>query len=152
VNIACALIVQGTSIALVTKDCIQRLDTPCTKEPGAGGLRQFTGIRDENGKVYPVRSTGSCGTRIGNCQELCLAGYLSDLPALGISEAVIDARHRPPEYVRSVCRIYRHALDESAQNPATGRPSPHTAPEMGGINRIALGGVTTGHFLRGLKE
>ena len=152
VNMACALIVQGTSIALVTKDCIQRLDTPCTKEPGAGGLRQFIGIRDEYGKIYPVHSTGSCGTSIGNCQELCLAGYLQDLPALGISEAVIDARHRPPEYVRSVCRIYRHALDASAQIPATVRPSPRTAPVMDGINRIALGGITTGHFLRGLKE
>lgn len=153
VNTPCSLIVQGTSEALVTKDCIKRLHAVCAKEKnGSGSCRPFTGIQDENGEIFPVRSTGSCSTGIGNCQELCLIEYLPILPALGIAEAVIDARHRPPEYVRTVCRIYRQAIDEAALHPATGRPSPRAAPRMSGIQKIALGGVTTGHFLRGLKE
>jgi len=153
VNPPCALIVQGTSEALVTKDCIKRLYSPCaTEKTGSVRSRKFLGIEDENGQVFPVRSTGSCSTSIGNCQELCLLEYLPILSALGISEAVIDARHRPPEYVRSVCRIYRHAIDASAPGPATGRPSPRAVPGMNELKRIGPGGVTTGHFLRGLKE
>ena len=49
--------------------------------------------------------------RIGNARELCLIDYLPAIRAAGISEVAVDARGRPPAYIREITRIYRSAVD-----------------------------------------
>jgi putative protease len=153
VTVQCALVVQGTSEAMVTEDCLKKLYDPCTKQgPDSNTSRKFLGIRDDEGQIYPVRDGGECQNSIGNCRELCLLGYLPTFPTLGISEAVIDARHRPPAYVRAISRIYRNAVAGMSAGTATGTGPARNVSPKNGISRITLGGLTAGHFLRGLKE
>jgi putative protease len=153
ISTECALVVQGTTDALVSADCLKKLLAPCGRQEMDTSIsRKFLGIRDDSGQVYPVRGAGTCSTRIGNCSELCLIEYLPVLRTLGIAEIVIDARHRPPAYIRTICRIYRSAGSGSSPQPADSRRSGFIPSLKNEIDRVALGGITTGHFIRGLKE
>jgi len=150
---ACALIVQGTSEVMVTEDCLRKLSAPCagmTEEPDP--TRRFMGIRDESGQVFPVLRGSGCQTRIGNSRELCLAGYLPALHAAGISEVVIDARNRPPRYIRTMGRIYRDAAVVTGTGSENAGKDVLSGPIKSGLKDSTLGGITTGHYLRGLKE
>jgi putative protease len=151
---AFALIVQGTSIAMITEDCISRLVLSCREQPGKDrdATRRFTGIRDETGHIFPVRQDGRCRTRIGNASELCLIDYLPELKAAGIGEVAVDARGRPPAYVQEMTRIYRSAVDVTNTSGPAGTPSKELAALKEQVKRLALGGITTGHFIRGLAE
>ncbi len=153
VMMECALIVQGTSEAMITEDCLPLLQAPCAHDAKDNYTpREFLGVRDENGQIFPVRDGGGCRTRIGNSRELCLIDYLPILPGLGISEAVIDARHRPAKYTRSMCRIYSKVRAEIPSLPGTGRLNSSMKSLKREICGIALGDITSGHFLRGLRE
>jgi len=149
----CALVVQGTGEVLITEDCLKLLHAPCAREGQKSETpKRFLGIRDDEGQVYPVWSDGACRTRIGNSRELCLIDHLPLFSKLGIREAVIDARHRPAKYTRSMCRIYQKARAEISSPAAPGQCSARLELLRQEIAGIALGGITPGHFLRGLKE
>ncbi|NLD57504.1 MAG: U32 family peptidase [Methanomicrobiales archaeon] len=153
IHLPCNLVVQGVAEALVSADCICRLHTPCNRVTvEAGREREFLGIRDEEGRVYPVRGSGSCTTQIGNCAELSLIEYLPLIRSLGIAGITIDARHRSPSYIRAICRIYRNAAADLASRQANGRRAHGMPSWKKEIEAIASGPVTTGHFLRGLRE
>jgi U32 family peptidase len=146
---ACALIVQGISETMISEDCLKRIIAPCAaagQKPG--GENRFTGIRDTEGMVFPVWTDGGCRTRIGNDRELCLIEYLPALRNAGISEIIIDARGRPAIYAGRMSRIYREAVT-LANTGSTRTPDVSLKRE---IEKIAFGNLTTGHFLRGLKE
>ena len=151
---AFALIVQGTSEAMITEDCISRLVLSCREQPGKDrdAACRFTGIRDETGHIFPVRGDGRCRTRIGNASELCLIDHLPELRAAGIGEVAVDARGRPPAYVQEMTRIYRSAVDVTNTTGRSGTPAKELAALKEQVKRLALGGITTGHFLRGLAE
>lgn len=154
ITLPCHLVVQGVAETLVSADCIRRLHVPCnrgTPEAAREG-REFLGIQDEDGRVYPVWGGGSCVTRIGNCTELSLIEYLPFIRSLGISGITIDARHRSPSYIRAICRIYRSAAADLASRQANGRRAAGMASWKKEIEAIASGPVTTGHFLRRLRE
>ena len=152
---AYALIVQGTSEAMITEDCIPRLllscrEPSCENRDGNAGL--FTGIRDETGRIFPVSPDGQCRSRIGNASELCLIDQLPDIRAAGISEVAVDARGRPPVYVREMTRIYRSAVDLTGSRGDAMARAKELAALKERVKRIALGGITAGHFIRGLRE
>lgn len=153
ITLPCNLVVQGVAETLVSADCIRRLYSPCnrgTTEEIRG--REFFGIRDEEGRIYPVRGNGSCTSRIGNCTELSLIEYLPVIRSLGISGITIDARNRTPAYIRAIGRIYRSATADLASRQANGRRAAGMASWKQEIEAIASGPVTTGHFLRGLQK
>jgi U32 family peptidase len=116
----CALIVQGTSEAMITEDCLQRLVAPCGSgkagEPGDSG-RSFLGLRDETGHIFPVQVDNGCRTRIGNTSEICLIDYLPSIRAAGINEGIIDARGRTPQYVRTITGLYHKAVTWTNDHP-----------------------------------
>ncbi len=145
-----AVIVQGTGEAMITDDCLFRTHLHCGgKGRNAGKTTgRFLGIRDATGHMFPVRMDGECRTRIGNAAETCLIDNLPSLLAAGVSEAVIDTRGRTLAYTGEICRIYREAVD--ATN--AGLPAGRTAVLKNlkdRVRRIALGGITAGHFTRG---
>jgi U32 family peptidase len=151
----CALVIQGTSEAIVTEDCLQRLWQPCsTGNPGSRneGVRPFLGIRDETGHIFPVRVDGGCRTRIGNARELCLIDYLPSLCRAGIRDIIVDARGRTPEYIRTMGGLYVKAADWTNTHPEAKDGHTFLTTLKDEVKKISLGGITTGHFLRGLKE
>jgi putative protease len=109
------------------------------------GTDAFFGIRDATGRVFPLSSDGECRTRIGNAVETCLADHLPAIRQAGISEIVSDARGRTGAYAGAMVRIYRDATGQ------TGVPGDRQELKER-IKALACGGITAGHFLRGLKE
>ncbi|MDD4138465.1 MAG: U32 family peptidase, partial [Methanoregula sp.] len=151
---AFSLIVQGSSEAMVTEDCIPRILLHC-RENGAGNGKEaqpgFLGIRDETGRVFPVRTDGDCRTRIANASELCLIDLLPDIRDAGITAIALDARYRPPSYIGKMVRLYREAIEIAGNDPGKAREA-GLKHQKDQVKEIALGGITAGHFIRGLKE
>ncbi len=149
-----SLIVQGTSEAMITEDCIPRLALPCGKD-GTGNRGkpspEFLGLRDGTGRIFPVVSDGNCRTRIGNASELCLIDHLPAIRDAGITDIVIDARHRPPLYAGRMVGLYRQAIELTGNGTGASRGADlkKLKAEAG---EIATGGITAGHFLRGLRD
>jgi putative protease len=144
-----ALVVQGCSEAMVSEDCILQPLLQCH------GIRRdtcppaFFGIRDTTGHIFPVRIDGECRSHIYNSAEICLIDHLPTLHLAGINEVIIDARGRPGTYTREMTRLYRQAINLSLQGIRTrDRQLEELKDEVKGL---ALGGITAGHFIRGLK-
>jgi putative protease len=148
-NASFALIVQGISEAMITEDCIPELVQHCRCGSDQGEEGTFYGIRDATGHIFPARSDGECRTRIGNAVETCLIDHLPVIRAAGFHEIVIDARGRTGAYVGAMTRIYRDAIEQD--NAGTGTKD-NAVPAKEKIKTLAYGGITAGHFLRGLKE
>jgi len=145
-----SLIVQGTSEAMITEDCIPRLALPCRekgKETGGRPLPGFLGLRDGTGRIFPLVSDGNCRTLIGNAFELCLIDHLPAIRDAGITDIAVDARHRPPLYTGRMVALYRRAMELSGTGRSRGAALRAVKSEAG---EIASGGITAGHFLRGL--
>jgi putative protease len=144
-----ALVVQGFSEAMVSQDCILQ---PMVRCHGADRAihSAFFGIRDTSGHIFPVRTDGECRSHIYNSAELCLIDYLPSIRNAGIHEVIIDARGRPETYIQEMTRLYRQAIDLSGQKIPGQR---HQLIELkDAIKNLVFGGITTGHFIRGLKE
>jgi putative protease len=149
-----SLIVQGNSEALVTEDCISRIVRYCKpdgNETGKLPVNDFTGIRDETGRVFPIHCDGTCRTHIANAAELCLIDHLPAIRDAGITDIAIDARWRPPAYAGTIVPLYREAL--CVVQTKTGKARDEELGRLKErVKEIAIGGITAGHFIRGLRE
>jgi putative protease len=145
-----ALIVQGNIEAMVSEDCILQPWLTCnSKEPGPGNTT-FTGIMDTTGHIFPVRIDGECRSHIYNAAEICLIDHLPSLMESGIDEVVVDARGRTGNYARDMTRLYRQAIHLAKTGV---RQNDQQFEQLkGAVKRRSLGGITSGHFIRGLKE
>jgi putative protease len=145
-----AFIVQGTSEAMISEDCLLQPWSGCSgKEHGPGAAR-FSGIRDSTGHIFPVRVDGECRTHIYNASELCLIDHLPSLVESGINEVMIDARGRTGTYTRDMTRLYREAI--ILVNEGTRPEDPRFASLKDEVRCRSFGSITSGHFFRGLKE
>ncbi|MCK9632693.1 MAG: U32 family peptidase [Methanoregula sp.] len=149
-----SLIVQGNSEALVTEDCISRIVRHCKPESRGKETMpdpEFTGIRDETGRVFPIHGDGTCRTHIANAAELCLIDHLPTIRDAGITDIAIDARWRPPAYAGTIVPLYREAL--RVVQTKTGKARDEELGQLKErVKEIAIGGITAGHFIRGLRE
>ena len=141
------VLVQGNLEAMVTADNLLDL----VPDGDRRGNRRF-GLLDATGRIFPVHVDCSGKSHIANASELCLIDYLPDLAASGVDVLIIDARNRGPAYAREMTAVYREALDGTAW--ITGRPgTPDPVPGLKErIREMARGGITAGHFVRGLAE
>jgi Collagenase and related proteases len=144
------IFVQGSLETMVTEDCLHAILTSCRKRSGACARNRWIGVRDETGHLLPVRTDGACRSHIFNAAETSLIEAVPDLAAMGVDAIVIDARGRPGAYAQEMVRIYREALspEETGRRKKAGSKKPLKER----IREIALGGITTGHFTRGVKE
>jgi putative protease len=145
-----ALIVQGNSEAMVSEDCVSGLPEHGVVPERGTLLLEFIGIKDSTGHVFPVHIDSECRTHVLNASELCLVDYLPSIMHAGIGEVVLDARGRTEAYAVEIVGIYREAIELTKQG---------VNDRDGNLNRlkhrikaVSLGGITTGHFLRGLKD
>jgi putative protease len=145
-----SLIVQGTCVAMVTEDCLLEPVQHCTPQGKDESSRGFCGIRDGTGRIFPVRTDRECRSHIGNAVETCLIDYLPVIARAGIGEVIIDARGRTGAYAGEMTGIYCEALRYTGEG--AGKGDPRLLRLKGQAKARSLGGITAGHFHRGLKE
>jgi putative protease len=142
-----SVLVQGNIPAMITADAL--LDLLKNREdPG----RMSYGLSDTTGRIFPVHPDPWGRTHILNAAELCLIDYLPSLAGAGVDTVVIDARWRGPSYGSGMISVYREALEDPGW--MAGKVSiPDAIPVLKGkIRSMAQGGITTGHYLRGLSS
>jgi putative protease len=145
-----ALLVQGYSEAMVSEDCILQPLVRCHGADRDSLHPAFFGIRDTTGHIFPVRTDGECRSHIYNSAEICLIDHLPSIQKAGINEVIVDARGRPETYILEMTRLYRQAINLSGQKSPS---QSHQLKELkDAIKNLVFGGITTGHFIRGLKE
>ena len=144
-----AMIVQGINEALISDDCLLEPHLHCKADSGEENKKKF-GIRDSTGHLFPVRIDTQCRTHIGNSAELCLVDHLPEIIDMGVSEIVIDARGRTVAFVSEMTRIYRTAI--SITSTRTTGAEKHLQKLKDRIKKCSFGEITSGHFVRGIKE
>lgn len=131
------VLVQGNIEAMVTEDRL------AAAVAGEG----FLGLQDGRNRVFPLRCDGEGRTCIANAVETSLVDRLPRIAGMGISAVAIDARGRGPRYAGDMARLYREGIG------AVGRREPGVLSGLKDeVKRRALGGITGGHFVRGLLE
>ncbi|MDI9616222.1 MAG: U32 family peptidase [Methanothrix sp.] len=122
------LIAQGNIVIAVTEDRLISEGESCA-------------IRDRK-RIFPVRRDSTGVTNILNSVETCLLDHIPQISSMGVDYVAIDARWRTGRYAREMAEIYSRAARE-----------PSAIPELKSrILRMAMGGITSGHFLRGVAE
>ena len=145
-----SVIVQGSIETMISEDCILK-DAMNVRDPEKNDQGpRFFGLRDSTGHVFPVRVDGECRSHVCNANEICLIDHLPAIREIGISEVVIDTRGRSSSYAHDMTRIYREAVDSINAGTAPMEASFHALKDR--IRSLARGGITTGHFIRGLKD
>ena len=96
------------------------------------------------GEYFPVAEDDN-GTFIFNSRDLCLLEHLPALVQGGVSALKIEGRMKGINYVASVLRVYRQALDEYRSDPSGWRCRPEWLEELA---KLSHRGYTTG-FLFG---
>ncbi|HJX55628.1 MAG TPA: DUF3656 domain-containing protein, partial [Methanoregula sp.] len=144
-----ALIVQGNSEAMISEDCILQPWMQCSGKEYPG-TSAFSGIMDATGHIFPVRIDGECRSHVYNAAEICLIDHLPSLMEIGVSDVVIDARGRTRAYAADMTRIYRQAI--TLAKDGVRHDDPRIEALKDAVRFRSLGGITSGHFIRGLKE
>ena len=149
---AFAVLAQGNVEAMVSEDCLFEPFLQCRHPPGHGQHPpdNWYGIRDGTGHLFPVRVDATCRTYIFNARETCLVDAVPQLIRAGIGAFVIDGRGRTPAYAEEMVRIYRDAVATRDLSPEAAAPVLIAAKAR--AKAISLGGITAGHFLRGLRR
>jgi putative protease len=96
------------------------------------------------GEYFPVEEDEN-GTFIFNSRDLCLLEQIPALVASGVHALKIEGRMKGINYVASVLRVYRQALDEYLADPDGWRCRPEWLTELA---KLSHRGYTTG-FLFG---
>ncbi|MDD2540858.1 MAG: U32 family peptidase [Desulfuromonadaceae bacterium] len=96
------------------------------------------------GEYFPVVEDET-GTFIFNSRDLCLLEHIPALVTSGVHSLKIEGRMKGINYVASVLRVYRQALDEYLADPAGWRCRPEWLEELA---KLSHRGYTTG-FLFG---
>jgi putative protease len=95
------------------------------------------------GEYYPVVEDDS-GTFIFNSKDLCLLPHIPELVASGVDSLKIEGRMKGINYVASVVRVYREALDSYCADPDSYRFHGAWLDEL---SKISHRGYTTGFLL-----
>lgn len=96
------------------------------------------------GEYFPVLEDEN-GTFIFNSRDLCLLEHLPEIITAGAASLKIEGRMKGINYVASVLRIYRQALDEYFADPSAYRCRTEWLEEL---SKLSHRGYTTG-FLFG---
>ncbi|HIJ96503.1 MAG TPA: U32 family peptidase [Desulfuromonadales bacterium] len=96
------------------------------------------------GEYFPVVEDEN-GTFIFNSRDLCLLEQIPALVTSGLHALKIEGRMKGINYVASVLRVYRQALDEYLENPERWKCRPEWLQEL---SKLSHRGYTTG-FLFG---
>ena len=140
------LVVQGSLEVMVAEDSIPQLAKGSYSDE-LWGLQDFK-------HIFPLWVDDEGRTHIFNSAETCLIDLLPEICRIGLDGVSLDARGRTESYAREVTGAYNLAIELTERLMATD-PAPLKEGLLDLKERIlplALGGITHGHFLRGLKD
>ena len=137
------LMVQGSQEVMVAEDCMPL--------PGKGeyDAKEFWGLQDMR-RIFPLRLDDDHRTHIFNSAETCLLDQMPEIFAIDLDGVAVDARGRTGEYAREMTKIYKKAIDLTQRGGETLRQDLESLKES--IRPLTLGGITHGHFQKGLKD
>lgn len=137
------LIVQGSLEVMVAEDCMPL--------PGKAvyDSKEFWGLQDMR-RIFPLRLDDDHRTHIFNSAETCLLDQMPEIFAIGLDGIALDARGRTREYASEMTVAYRKAIDLTERGCETLRRDLEILKES--IRPLTLGGITHGHFQKGLKD
>ena len=152
-----SVLVQGNIPAMITADTLLDL---VSGRGNRGNYRSrnpdspdiLYGLADTTGRIFPVHPDSWGRTHILNAAELCLIDYLPDLARAGVDGCVIDARWRGPSYAAEIVSVYREALDNTGWMAGDPASAERIQALKTRIRALAQGGITAGHYLRGLSS
>ena len=140
------LIVQGSQEVMVAEDSIPQLAKGRSSEE-LWGLQDFK-------HIFPLKVDDEGRTHIYNSAETCLIDLLPQICRIGLNSISLDARGRTESYAQEVAYAYNRAIELTeklkAADPAPLKEELLDLKER--IQPLALGRITHGHFLRGLKD
>lgn len=136
------LVVQGNLEVMVSEDCIPYLDKDT-------GDLTFWGLQDFR-RIFPLRLDDEKRTHIFNAAETCLLDWMPELFEIGLDRVAVDARGRTEKYAREMTQIYLKAIEMTEKGGES--LSEGLCALKDSIRPMALGGITSGHFLKGLRE
>ncbi len=145
-----AVFAQGNLETMITEDCLLPFSDLCQHNHDSCASSGWYGIRDETGHLLPVRIDRACRGHIFNAAEICLVNAVPDLMQSGVDALIIDARGRTAAYAGEMVRIYQDAI--ACATRGSGCTSRDYAILRNRVKTIALGGITSGHYMRGLQE
>jgi U32 family peptidase len=136
-------LVQGNQEVAVTEDCL-----PCAAFKDYC-QEKFYGLQDFK-RVFPISLDDDLRTHILNAAETCLVDYMPRIFDLGLEGIAIDARGKTRRYASEMTSIYSQAIE------ITEIGGDSLLRDLGRLKDDArarsLGGITSGHFLKGLKD
>ncbi|WFN35447.1 DUF3656 domain-containing protein [Methanogenium sp. S4BF] len=144
-------IIHGPTELAVSEDCIiATAYGRCLHCSGRLGDRRWYGIRDVKRHIFPVTIDDECRTHIWNSRETCLIDHLDQVVDAGISHVALDCRIRNGRYAESVVRAYKRAFELLFSGKSM------KGSEIQGLKdrlqTVASGGITSGHFLKGVED
>jgi putative protease len=97
------------------------------------------------GQYFPVEADGR-GTYLFSSRDLCMIEHLPKLIQAGIDSLKIEGRMKGINYVASVVKTYREAIDRYYDDPGTYQIEKHWLRELDGISHRPYG---TGFYFGG---
>jgi putative protease len=140
------LVVQGNVDTIISKDCLLS-DVPESNHENIPV--QFWGIQDGKKQIFPIKIDSEGNTHILNSVELCLIDYLPTVSQMGIHNIVLDLRNKTYDYAKEMTSIYNKGLEYTENEINTTKNMNQLKSK---IKIISAGGITTGNFLKGVKE
>jgi putative protease len=137
------LVVQGNLEVAVAEDCVP--DLVKTK----AGQNTIWGLQDMR-RIFPLRVDGCSRTHIYNSAETCLVDKMPDIFLAGLDGIALDARGRTERYAKELTEIYIKALQITTDGRENVRADLANLKER--IRPLSFGGITYGHFVKGLKD
>ncbi|NTV00163.1 MAG: U32 family peptidase [Methanoregulaceae archaeon] len=142
-----SVLVQGSTGAMVTADNLGGLVPEASPGPG----RRY-GLVDQTDRLFPFRSDALGRTTIANAAELCLLDHLPVLARAGVDRVLIDARWRGGAYTGRMTALYTEALSDTEWLRTGDHRAGHIDRMKPLVRELAPGGISSGPFLRGLRE
>jgi putative protease len=139
------IVVQGNVDTLISKDCLLSI----IPDNNIKITNDFWGIQDGKKRIFPIKIDSEGRTHILNSVELCLIDHLKEIYQLGMDGIVVDLRNKTYAYANEVTYIYSKGLEYTEMGISTEKNMDHLKSK---IKDISTGGITTGNFLKGIKE
>lgn len=138
------LMVQGNLEVMVAEDCL-----PCAAQKDALSSTASWELQDFK-RMFPLWLDNDLRTHVLNAAETCLVDFVPRIFEIGLDGIAIDARGRTGKYAREMTEIYQKAIG------LTEKRRPNLKADLGSLKEkaraISLGGITTGHFIKGLRD
>jgi len=138
--------VQGNMESIISEDCISSI----LPEKEYNIKTEFLGIKDMKNRVFPIIIDDECRTHILNSVELCLIDHLPNLYKMGLQYLIIDARGKTGNYAQDMVKFYRQGLKYMEERNEKTEYNLNKLKYK--IQMRSHGGITTGNFIKGLKE